>query len=477
MHGVKLVVVEHLGSKPGASTTDTELSGVFEVLAEIGERVADEPAGLQRHLEDMARGLRENLGFRALSISVGARSGDLFAADGEPSGRPAVEVPVRRGKMLLGEILAFPGGPGRSSEARIVSALRMAAAVASLAVSAADASVVAAERAAQGNVVQLASEVLGRTLDEGRLYRTVLVLALELLRSSAGVVFLDGGEVAASVGFEGHEERLRLIGEVNLSGGQPWLGRVGGGHALGVRVGRSGGSVFLFREAEPYTVAEGVSFKLVGRQLGHAQERSRLHEALERTGMETIMALAATLESRDGTTGEHIGRVELLAERVAVGLGLDPDDVQAVRYAAILHDIGKIGVPDDILSKPGKLTEPEWEVMKRHPAIGAGILAKITGFERVSEAVLTHHERFDGRGYPSNLAGADIPVESRIVSVVDAYDAMTSDRPYRRAVGHEEAMKRLDSGAGTQFDPEVVEAAKVALAEERRAGRKKEDPR
>ncbi len=248
---------------------------------------------------------------------------------------------------------------------------------------------------------------------------------------------------------------------------KPWMGRVSNRHALGVRIGRSGGAIFLFREMKPYTVTEGVSLKLVARQLAHAQERSRLHAALERTSMETILTLAAALESRDRITGDHIERTQLLAEKVAVGLQLAPDDVQAARYVAILHDIGKIGIPDSILNKPGKLSEDEWEVMKHHPAIGAYILAKIAGFEQVSEAVLAHHERFDGEGYPAGLTGTSIPIESRIISVVDAYDAMTHERPYRKAMSHDEAIKQLDLHSGAQFDPAVVEVMKAVLAEKR----------
>jgi len=188
--------------------------------------------------------------------------------------------------------------------------------------------------------------------------------------------------------------------------------------------------------------------------------------------MKTILALAAALESRDRNTGDHIERVRLLAERVAVGLQLSPDDVQAVQYAAILHDVGKIGIPDSILNKPGKLNEDEWEVMKRHPSIGADILAKIAGFERVSEATLAHHERFDGQGYPAGIAGTNISIEARIVSVIDAYDAMTHERPYRKAMSHDEAMKQLDLHSGTQFDPAVVEVLKAVLVE-RRGGSKR----
>ncbi|MDQ3637334.1 MAG: HD domain-containing protein, partial [Actinomycetota bacterium] len=343
-------------------------------------------------------------------------------------------------------------------------ALRAAAAVASLAISAADASEAAARQAAQGSVVQLASEAMGTVLDENRLYRTVLVLTLELLDSSAGTVFVEN-DGAVSIEFEDQEEKLQALRRVALPERKPWTGRVGNGHALGTRIGRSGGAIFLFRESKPYSVADGVSIKLVARQLAYARERARLHTALEQTTVEAILALSAALESRDRTTGDHIERTQLLAERVAVGLRLTPDEVRATRYTAILHDVGKIGIPDSILNNPGKLNEDEWEIMKLHCAIGANILSKIAGFKQASEAVLAHHERFDGRGYPAGIGGANIPIEARIVAVVDAYDAMTHDRPYRKATSHDEAMKQLDLHSGTQFDPEVVEVIKAVLDE------------
>jgi HD-GYP domain-containing protein (c-di-GMP phosphodiesterase class II) len=129
-----------------------------------------------------------------------------------------------------------------------------------------------------------------------------------------------------------------------------------------------------------------------------------------------------------------------------------------VRYASVLHDIGKVGIPDAILNKPGKLDENEWEFMRRHPRIGADIVDQIEGFEEISAAIIAHHERYDGGGYPFGLKGEEIPIEARIISVVDTYDAMTSDRPYRRALSHDTAIAELSRCAGTQFDTRVVEA-------------------
>ena len=174
-----------------------------------------------------------------------------------------------------------------------------------------------------------------------------------------------------------------------------------------------------------------------------------------------LRALTSALHNHDKATGEHGERACALAVRAAVELGLK--DVSSVRHIAVLHDVGKLGVPRSILHKPGELSETEWRVMCRHPEIGADLLRSIAGFGPVRRAILAHHERFDGQGYPLGLAGAEIPVEARLICVVDAYDAMTSERPYRSALSHTEAIERLDLGARTQFDPVMVEAVESAL--------------
>jgi diguanylate cyclase (GGDEF)-like protein/putative nucleotidyltransferase with HDIG domain len=185
---------------------------------------------------------------------------------------------------------------------------------------------------------------------------------------------------------------------------------------------------------------------------------------------EVVAALAQALEERDSYTGEHSESVVDLTARVAEALGLKADEVQLIRQAALLHDIGKVGIPDEILHKPGPLTDEEWEVMRQHPAIGERILRAIPGQGALARIVRHEHERWDGRGYPDGIAGTEIPMGSRIILACDAYHAMVSDRPYRKAMPHQAAMAELTANAGTQFDPQVVEALIGYLYGRRQSG-------
>ena len=164
------------------------------------------------------------------------------------------------------------------------------------------------------------------------------------------------------------------------------------------------------------------------------------------------------LRIRDPYTGLHSDRVQQLASQVSAVFGLDRVETQKIEIGAYLHDIGKIAIPDDILRKPGSLTDDEWEIMKSHSALGAAALREMPEFRDVAPIVLHHHERYDGAGYPSRLPGERIPLGSRIISVLDAYDALTTDRPYRKARSIEVAGTELLIGKGTQFDPDVVDA-------------------
>jgi HD-GYP domain-containing protein (c-di-GMP phosphodiesterase class II) len=180
---------------------------------------------------------------------------------------------------------------------------------------------------------------------------------------------------------------------------------------------------------------------------------------LEASYRTTVRALAAALELRDDQTGAHAERVaELalrLAARVAPELATDPE----LEFGFLLHDLGKIGVPDAVVLKPGPLDPDELELMRRHVDLGEKIVARIPYLGGLARQVIAaHHERWDGKGYPRGLAGEDIPLPARIFAVVDSFDAMTNDRPYRQALPVEEAVAEIRSGAGTQFDPEVVRA-------------------
>lgn len=177
----------------------------------------------------------------------------------------------------------------------------------------------------------------------------------------------------------------------------------------------------------------------------------------------TVEALCAALSARDGYTGEHSAETLELVNSVTDQLDLAPEEVETISDVALLHDIGKIGIPNEVLHEPGKLNDEQWEIMKQHPVIGERIVARIPGLETVAEAIRHEHERWDGGGYPDGLKGDMIPLASRIVLVCDAYHAMTSDRPYRAAMPIDEARAELVRHAGTQFDPVIVGALLASL--------------
>lgn len=214
------------------------------------------------------------------------------------------------------------------------------------------------------------------------------------------------------------------------------------GHAMGLELAATGACA----------VAAGA--------LGAAQRRSRL--ALERSFRETLEALARALEARDVYTEGHSRRTAAYAAAVADAMGLPADERSAIERAGLLHDLGKIGVRDAVLLKEGSLTPEEEGQMRLHPELGGRILAGISFLRDASALARHHHERFDGKGYPDGLAGEAIPLGARILAVADALDAMTTDRPYRRALSGDEAVARLRQGAGSQFDPDVVAALERA---------------
>jgi len=184
----------------------------------------------------------------------------------------------------------------------------------------------------------------------------------------------------------------------------------------------------------------------------------KLYTDMREVHIETVRALTSAIDASDPYTKGHSERVTLYATALAREMRLSERRVQAIEYAGLLHDMGKIGLQHTILLKPGSLTDSEWEEMKRHPETGAKIVKELHFLTGARDVVLYHHERFDGTGYPRGLVGEQIPLEARIVKVADAFDAMLSDRPYRKALSLDGALGQLQDGSGREFDPRAVEA-------------------
>lgn len=203
-------------------------------------------------------------------------------------------------------------------------------------------------------------------------------------------------------------------------------------------------------------------FQALANQVAIAIENANLYTELHATFTQTTMAFAEALEKRDAYTGGHTARVRLLSLAIGRQLGLEESALEELSLAAVLHDIGKIGVPDEILQKQGRLDAEEYAVMTHHPRHGAEILGLIETMAPLLSSVRNHHERFDGNGYPDRLVGEEIPLAARIIAVADAYDAMATDRPYRKALSRDAALAELRQHVGSQFDPEVVSAFEAA---------------
>ena len=229
--------------------------------------------------------------------------------------------------------------------------------------------------------------------------------------------------------------------------------------------GRLGCIVIALPESGEFTERQLRLLAGIAHQAKLALTNAGNFQSLEKTFIETVEALANALEANDEYTSSHARWITDLSLRVGEGLGLDGRALKRLELGALFHDIGKIGIPEAILSKPGPLTDDERMVVEKHPELGERIIAPIDRLEEVRPIVRHCHERYDGTGYPDRREGEEIPIESRIILVCDAYHAMTTDRPYRKRLPQEEAVRRLDEGAGTQFDPRVVEVCKRVLAE------------
>jgi HD-GYP domain-containing protein (c-di-GMP phosphodiesterase class II) len=217
------------------------------------------------------------------------------------------------------------------------------------------------------------------------------------------------------------------------------------------------GMLFGFNKAGDYDTVDLKLLGSVGVQTAVFLANNRLYADLQDLLMGVLHSLTASIDAKDPYTCGHSQRVALLSRRLAELGGYAPARVERIYLAGLLHDVGKIGVPEAVLCKPGRLTDEEFEMIKRHPSIGAKILGGIRQLDDIVPGILAHHERPDGRGYPQGLAGEDVPIEGRIVGLADCFDAMTSDRTYRKALNLDAVVQEIASHAGAQFDPDLVE--------------------
>jgi len=211
-------------------------------------------------------------------------------------------------------------------------------------------------------------------------------------------------------------------------------------------------------EREAFDEDDVALVEAVAAGLGVAIHRADLAANLEHAFMDVLGALTSTVEAKDCSTAEHGDEVARMAERVALRLGLTRGEARDVRYAAMLHDVGKVAVPNEVLFKPGPLNQEEWAVMRRHVTVGGELVERIDAFAHLAPAVRASHERWDGAGYPDGLSGEAIPLTARIIAACDTYEAIVSDRPYRAGATLQEARAELLRVAGSQLDARVVAA-------------------
>jgi putative nucleotidyltransferase with HDIG domain len=284
-------------------------------------------------------------------------------------------------------------------------------------------------------------------LDEYPVTRRVIT---ELVEASTTIG--DGGDPAEHAFLESIGFKANLL-----------VPLVMGGHARGL-------IELLDTRARVFSVQERRFCRLLADQAGIVLGATQLAESLERQHLATVAALAAALEAKDAYTGGHAHAIAEFAVSVGEELGLSGRELRAIRMGALLHDVGKIGIPEAILNKPGPLTDDEFTVMKQHTVIGADIISGIPGMDEVVALVRNSHERWDGRGYPDGLAGAQIPRGACVIAACDAYHAMTEDRVYRKAMSADVALAELRRCTGTQFMPAAVDALEAVVA---RGGRRR----
>ncbi|MEM9192983.1 MAG: HD domain-containing phosphohydrolase [Myxococcota bacterium] len=330
------------------------------------------------------------------------------------------------------------------------------------------------------------SEAIAASLSLDEVLRTVTDAALDEVDSDQVVIFLDGGdgsyftranELHRSFRLEG-----RTLGDIDVERLSEWFAEEGplrvhgeraksyfrapgpsqlSPHSLVVVALRMRNRILGYLCAVSYT--RGKKFDegqrklltLVSNRAAAAIENAKLYEDLKATFHQTIKGLASAIDKMDRYTSGHSERVAAYAQILAIKLGLSEEDIEIVRQSALMHDVGKIGCVMN-LNKPGKLSQEEYQIFKNHPGFGKDILEPITFLHPLIPGVHLHHERWDGQGYPLGLKGQDIPLIARIISVADTYDAMTSDRAYRKALPHEVAVAEIQRCANSQFDPDFA---------------------
>jgi len=208
---------------------------------------------------------------------------------------------------------------------------------------------------------------------------------------------------------------------------------------------------------QPYSQDDRLALSTLANQTAVAIENAQLYDELEDTFVQTITTLANAIDLRDTYTSGHSQHIAALGSETARRLKCSPDEVNDIYWGGLLHDIGKIGIPDSILKKPGKLNNSEWEIIRQHTIYGAKLIAPINKLANIAPLIEYSHERFDGLGYPHGVKGEEIPIGARIIAVVDSFSAMIDERPYKQAYSTSEAIAELKKCSGTMYDPRVVD--------------------
>ncbi len=317
-----------------------------------------------------------------------------------------------------------------------------------------------------------------------QLYKEIVSLSREFTSSEEVIFYLLDWKKACLLpavweGYSGTPPILSLLKEDHpvvkaCKDNLPYILPAQNGHKSTLAVpfqikGETFGGLVLLKKT-PYHQEDLFVTSLILERAAPLAENFILYESIFLNLHDALRALVKTLEAKDPYTKEHSERVTNLAIRLAESMGLSEGEIESLRFAGHLHDIGKVGIQDKILLKPAKLTPEEYEIIKKHPIIGAEIVGHIGLLKDEVLIIKHHHERWDGKGYPDGLAGEEIPFLARILAVADTYDAMTSRRPYRPPLSHEEALKEIRENAGKQFDPHVAQAFLDLWAKEIRVG-------